>query len=312
MVVKAPPEAGRCRSTRRDWLRLAGALLAAGPAGGAWAATAGGGRYVTTDWAAAECLLALGVTPLAICEPDLYRQWLPELPLPESVLDLGSRVEPNLERLAALRPDRIFLSNWQRSTEPLLRRIAPTQIVTVIAARTDPYENARTSLEKVAELVGRSDRARDYLRHVDTSFERFQRALTIHAHPPVYVGVLHENGAQVFVYGKGSWVDVVLARLGLRNALTRPTSPFGNALLDLAQFAEREDATLLYLDQGERTRRAERRLRASSLWQGLPMVRDGRIRTIPAFFALGAAPSMLLCARVLTEALLALPGAPGG
>lgn len=303
-------DAGPRRLGRREWLRLGGAWLASGAVRPAWAATVG--RYATTDWAAAECLLALGIAPLAICEPDLYRQWLPELLLPAGVLDLGSRAEPNLERLAALRPDRIFLSNWQRSTEPLLRRIAPTQIVTIIASRTDPYDNAMASLAQVAAVVGGNDRAREYLWHVDETLERFRIALAIRAHPPIYIGVLHDNGAQIFAYGKGSWVDIVLARLGLRNALTRPTSPFGNALLDLAQFAERDDATLLYLDQGERTRRAERRLRASSLWGGLSMVREGRVRAMPPFYALGAAPSVLLCARMLVRALLASPEVQGG
>jgi len=270
------------------------------------------GRLAAVDWAAAESLLAVGVVPLAVSETSVFRQWLPECVLPESVVDLGSRNEPNLELLAALKPDRIFLSNWQRSLSASFQRIAPTEIVTIIDARREAYQNARMALAQIAERAGNAGAAEIYLDAFDRALKTYTRQLEPHAGSPLYIGVLHESGSQIFVYGNGSWVGDILNQLGLRNALKRPTSAFGNAFIDIAYLAETPGARLFYLDQGERTRRAERRLRSSTLWRNLPMTRAGRVHRIPAFYPLGGMPSVWRFARLLTQALVqASEGAHG-
>ncbi|MFC7397210.1 ABC transporter substrate-binding protein [Chelatococcus sp. GCM10030263] len=266
-------------------------------------------RIAVTDWAAAESLLAIGVAPLAVPDIAVYRQWLREIPLPPSVVDLGSRAEPNLELLASLAPDRILVSNWQRSLVALFRRIAPTETITIIGGRSDAYANARAALVQVADLVNRPDAAPAYLGAFDRALASFTRALEGQYLPPVYVAVLHENGTQLFAYGRGSWVDDVIRHLGLSNALRQPTSAFGNALIGLAELAGTPEALLLYLDQGERTRRAERSLATSTVWRSLPMVRAGRVHRIPPFYALGGVPSVWRCGRLITSALAGLPEA---
>ncbi|MBB3773930.1 iron complex transport system substrate-binding protein [Angulomicrobium tetraedrale] len=290
---------GFARIDRRSF--LAGAALLCAPAANATASAAP--RVAAVDWAAAECLLALGIAPIAIADIATYRQWLPEFQPPPDTRDLGSRAEPNLELLAALTPDRIFLSNWQRGLAPLLQRIAPVEVVTIVDARSDAMDNVREAFTRIASSTGRQEAASSYLSAFDASLAGSSRALAGVASRPVYVGVLHENGTQLFLYGKGSWVHSLMLRLGLRNALRAPTSAFGNALVDIAELAAVPDAVLLYLDQGARTRRAERALRASTLWQGLPMVKEGRARTIPPFYALGGAPSIRRTMRLLAEAL---------
>lgn len=263
-------------------------------------------RFAAADWGAAETLLAAGIVPVAMAETALYRQWLPEIALPAGVVDLGSRVEPNLELLAALRPDRIFVSNWQASLAGRLRRIAPVETVAIVGGGRSPFDNAVAALVRAGRMGGPAAdaRASAYRRDFARDLAAFAGRLAGRALPPLLIGVLHENGSQLFVYGPGSWVHEILVRLGLRNALRRPTSAYGNALIDLSQLAGDPDAALLYLDQGDRTRRAERRLRTSTLWRRLPMVEQGRVTAIPPFYALGGVPSMRRCARVVAEALL--------
>ena len=269
-------------------------------------------RIAVTDWAAAESLLAIGVAPIAVPDTAVYRQWLDELPLPDTVADLGSRTEPNLELLAALRPERIIVSSWQRHLVGLFQRIAPTETITIVSAQKDAFGAARGALAQVATMAGSPAAATGYLAAFDDSLSAFAARLSRRPLPPVYVAVLHENGSQIFAYGPGSWVHEVLTRLGLRNALKRPTSAFGNALIDLAHLTETPDAVLLYLDQGERTRRAERSLARSTLWAHLELVRGGRVHRIPPFYALGGIPSAWRCARLLTAALGGAPDRSDG
>ncbi|MET0313215.1 MAG: ABC transporter substrate-binding protein [Hansschlegelia sp.] len=264
-------------------------------------ASAPAGGIVAVDWAAAESLLALGVAPRAVADVSVYREWLPEIALPPEVLDLGSRADPNFELVASLRPDRILISNWQANLKEQFERIAPTETIAIIAPPSSPLRNAAQALLQVARPLGRSGEAERYL----AAFEDALGGLAARRSSgrAVIVAILHENGRQLYAYGEGSWVHDVLVRLGIRNALKARTSRFGNALINLAQLADYSEARLLYLDQGERTRRAEEALSRSTLWGRLPIVIRDDVRSIPAFYALGGLPSAWRCARLIANAL---------
>ncbi|VCU68785.1 Iron(3+)-hydroxamate-binding protein FhuD precursor [Pigmentiphaga humi] len=260
-------------------------------------------RIACTDWAAAESLALVGNMPIAVPELDVYRQWLPEPGLPAGTADLGARTEPNLEALSALAPDSIFISSWQAGMLPLFRRIAPTEIARLFDAGGDPYLGMRELLLQAGHASGREARARRCLDDFDAQLGALRQALAARPRRPLYVAVLHENGAQAYVYGRGSWVDAVIGRLGLRNAWTAPTTFYGNSLVGIPALAGDPAAAILYLDQGARTRRALAQLRSSTLWRGLPAVAQGRAVMIPSFFALGGIPSAARCARLLAAAM---------
>lgn len=260
-------------------------------------------RLVAIDWAAADTLLALGIVPLAVSDVQTYRQWLPGS-APKEMLDLGSRAEPNMELIASLKPDAILISNWQGNFAEQLQRVAPTLAVTIIAPGADPLQNSQTELFRLAKLHGREEQATAYLASFNAGLSRRAAEISAIGMPPVFVGVLHENGSQLFLYGEGSWVHSLLRRMGLRNALSRPTSAFGNALVDLAELAASPDAILLHLDQGDRTRRAARLLGRSTLWRNLPMVRAGNVCPIAPFYPLGGLLSVERAVGVIADAVL--------
>jgi len=288
---------------RRFCLGMAG-QLAMMLAGAAHAAPAAGQRVACTDWAAAETLALLGNMPIAVPELQVYRQWLPDPALPAGTVDLGARSEPNLEVLSALAPDLIYISSWQAGMLPIFRRIAPVNVVKLFDARDDPYAAMLELLLRAGRASGRSALARRRLAEFDALLDQLRSKITAAGiHRPVYVAILHENGAQAYVYGRGSWVDTIIGKLGLRNAWTAPSTFYGNSLVGLPALASEKDAAILYLDQGARTQRALRSLRDSTLWRGLPAVANGRAVMIPAFFALGGAPSAARCARLLAAAM---------
>jgi iron complex transport system substrate-binding protein len=261
-------------------------------------------RIACTDWAAAESLALLDAMPIAVPELDVYRLWLPDPALPAGTADLGARTEPNLEVLSSLKPDRIFISSWQAGMLPLFRRIAQTDIATLFDSRGDPYTGMRELLLQAGRACGREPLARSRLADFDAQLDARRRVLAAAGvHRPVYVAVLHENGAQAYVYGRGSWVDTVIGKLGLRNAWTARTTFYGNSLVGIPALAADAEAAILYLDQGARTQRALALLRDSTLWRGLPAVAAGRAIMIPSFYALGGLPSAARCARLLAAAM---------
>lgn len=82
-------------------------------------------RVAALNWDIAEQVLALGVTPIAMPDIGEYRQWVMKPEVPDSVMDIGSRVEPNLQRLASLKPDVIIIASPQLDLMPRLQQIAP-------------------------------------------------------------------------------------------------------------------------------------------------------------------------------------------
>lgn len=61
-------------------------------------------RIVALEWLPVELLLALGIVPYGVADTINYRLWVSEPPLPESVIDVGLRTEPNLELLTEMKP----------------------------------------------------------------------------------------------------------------------------------------------------------------------------------------------------------------
>lgn len=52
-------------------------------------------------------------------------QWVVQPEVPNSVQDIGTRTEPNLEKIAALKPDVILAAGPQQDLLATLGRIAP-------------------------------------------------------------------------------------------------------------------------------------------------------------------------------------------
>ncbi|VFS66226.1 Iron(III)-hydroxamate-binding protein fhuD [Raoultella terrigena] len=85
---------------------------------GARAATVDPQRIVALEWLPVELLLALGVVPYGVADIPNYRLWVNEPALPDSVIDVGLRTEPNLELLTQMNPSYIV---WSAGYGPVVR-----------------------------------------------------------------------------------------------------------------------------------------------------------------------------------------------
>ena len=296
-----------CFATRRDWLAGATAALACSSLSRPVSAAAIRPlpRIAALDWAAAETLLALGISPVAIGDAQRFRAWFPEARLPATCIDLGSPNEPDVERLLTAAPDLILLSSWAAFNRPILETIAPTETVELYGTPQGPYES---SLELLRQWAARTDR--QHLRDLIESdaAETFTASRQMPAggsSRSVAVLILNEDGRHATIYGKGSLIDEVIDRLGYINAWRAARSQFGNVLIGIEQLATIPEAMIVYLDQGSRTERAIRRLGKSTLWQNLNVVRTGQLVRMPAFYPHGGLPTAVRIARLFGTALAA-------
>jgi iron complex transport system substrate-binding protein len=261
-------------------------------------------RVVALDWSLAETLLGLGLVPLGVAEPNGYRRWTSDPALPPQVIDVGLRIEPNLELLQTLRPDLILVSPGFQSgvNRPFLERIAPTLLIAFYTADGKPYDRARTETMALAARLGREAAGQALLARTEAAIvaARGRLAACAATMRPLYL-VAFADARHVRVFGQGGMYQEILDRLGLRNAWAGASTAWGFVTVGLEELAGRADAQLLYFEPV--VKEAEKTLADSPLWASLDFVRGGRVHALPSVWAFGGLPSAARFATLLAERL---------
>lgn len=279
-----------------------GALLASPVCFAAGAGRAAVAGACALDWSSAQALLALGLLPAGMPEIDRYRRLVMEPAVPDDVLDIGARAEPNLELLDRLSPGRFLTDGSLTPVRPRLERIAPVTLYQSF----DPTRNggqlafARDSLRELAATFQVPEAGERCLNRLDRVLDAAAERLGGGAKRPLYLLSLLD-GRRTMVYGRTSLYQDILDRLGLENAWTGPSGPYGHATVTLDRLAERPDAAVVTIGSGGA--KALDALAQLPLFAGLPFLREGRVTSLPSISFYGGVPSAIRFARLLGERL---------
>lgn len=230
-------------------------------------------RVVVLDTGELDAALALGVTPVGAVTTDVSSGFLSYLAEGAAgVEQVGTIGEPNLEAIAALRPD-LILSNQVRHEELYdeLSAIAPT----VFAERVGAVWKENFLLD--AQALGLEQRAEEAL----AGYERDAAALGERlGEPAPTVSPLRFVAGTVRAYTPESFIGTVLADIGL----AQPDLPAD----EVPQFAELspEQLTLadadvvLYSSYGDAAGSGEDTALGGPLWPRLGAVRAGQAHAV--------------------------------
>lgn len=245
-------------------------------------------------------LLSLGVAPVGMPEIRAYGEWVAEPLVPPGTADIGVKTEPNLEAVAALRPDLILVSPLNRIIVPLLETIAPVREVPIYTDAAAPLRLAAEELAALGRLLGREAEAAREFAAADATFASVARAVeTRRDRPIVLVSLL--DAQHVRVFGRGSLFVDVLERVGLASGWTRPVNLWGFVLVGIAELATLPASRLLVVEPTPPGVRA--RLDRSGLWSSLPAVRAGRVASVQAAWQYGDLTAARRFASFLPQAL---------
>ncbi|WP_028455564.1 iron-siderophore ABC transporter substrate-binding protein [Chitinilyticum litopenaei] len=258
-------------------------------------------RVIALSWEASEYLLALGVTPLAIADRDDYRHWVVEPPLPAGVLDAGSRLEPNLERIHALKPELIIINPALAGMQPTLQRIAPTLLLDAFRADHDNAQQAERLQRQLAQRLGRLAQHEAFLRAQQQKLARLRAALLARhgATAPAVCIVRFASATSFWAYGENSLPQAALQALGLRNACPQPRSAWGARLRKIPDLQQVGAGTLLHVPPFDQ----QAQLARSPLWQSLEVVKAGRFHAMAPVWTNGGLYSIGRLAEAITAAL---------
>ncbi|MBJ7329830.1 MAG: iron-siderophore ABC transporter substrate-binding protein [Solirubrobacteraceae bacterium] len=275
------------------------------------AADAAPKRVVALEWEYVEDLLAVGVTPVGAADLGGFRTWV-AIRLPGGIKDVGTRQEPSLERIAALKPDLIITPTFRSAkTLETLRKIAPTMALEPYPAgrRTDEqYVAMVNNFRRIAKRVGRSARGERVISDLARTQRSLKAKLRRGGRSRIKVTVIQPGGTvgspQLRLFTRNSLTNGVLRRLGLRNNWTVRNEKYGFSTVGMEALRRVQNgwAAFIYPSQYAST---VKRFTSQASFRNLNMVKKRRVRSIAGnTWPFGGPISTKLYAQRLAAALL--------
>ena len=256
-------------------------------------------RIVALEWLPVELMLALGVTPYGVADIPNYRMWVNEPALPESVIDVGLRTEPNLELLTQMKPSMLVWSAGYGPSPEILARIAPGRSFAFSDGKL-PLAQARRSLLEMAEMLDKQAVAQRHLAEFDAYIDSLKPRFKQRGDRPLLMVSLLDP-RHMLVFGPNCLFQEILDRLGVKNAWQGETNFWGSTAVGIDRLAAYKDVDVLCFDHGNAAQM--RQLEATPLWQAMPFVRANRLQIVPAVWFYGATLSAMNFARILDNSL---------
>nr|WP_164977180.1 iron-siderophore ABC transporter substrate-binding protein [Vibrio parahaemolyticus] len=260
-------------------------------------------RVVVLNWDILEQVLALDIEPIAAPNLPGYRQWVVNPYAPESVEDIGTRAEPNLEKIASLKPDVILAASPQQDLIPLLRQIAPVVYLPNFSQNEAAAQTAIKHFRTLGTLFDKQELAQQKLAKLSDSFEQLRHKIRQHYSAPLDVLVMRfSTPNSVFLSTENSTTDYVVEQLGLTNPIKVSARAWGIKQDRINRLQNLEQSYVLYVQPFPQ----ESKLNSSPLWQAMPFVKKQRVNSVRAVWAYGGAMSLQYMAEAITDSLIEL------
>lgn len=248
------------------------------------------GRIVSLVPSATEMLVALHAAGQLVGRTTYdTASTLRNLPL------VGGGLDPNTERLIALRPDLVV--TWQGARNGRIRRDLEGTGIPVFALRAEDTADVFRNIDELGHLSGQDTSARALklrLRH-----ELAAVAASVAGRPrPTVFYVVWNNPPMTA--GPQTFIGQILSLAGGTSVFADITDPWPTVGLEEVV---RRQPDVIVLPTGEMSRDNVSQLKALPGWRDLRAIRAGRIVRLPADLLNRPGPQLAVAARALRDAL---------
>lgn len=266
-------------------------------------------RVVVLQWDTLESVLALGIVPVGAADIKTWPAWVSTPAMPEATADVGTRAEPNLERIAALKPDLIIAGPSQAGILARLADICP--ILIFENARADnpvgQAEGAVDQMRTLAKIFKREEKAEEVIAWIDAELLRLSTQIREAfgvapggAMPSVQV-IRFSSPTTAFIYTPNSIADYALRKMGMQQPITEKPASYGLTQRRIKEFKDLRNEYIVYLDDS-----SDKKVLRSILWTALPVVRNGHVAPGSKYWSHGGAVSIVATAKSVAGALLSI------
>jgi iron complex transport system substrate-binding protein len=239
-------------------------------------------RVVATEWSYVEDLLALGITPVGVADIAGYHQWVGVPRIPAAAQDVGTRQEPSLERIAALKPDLIIgpITRIQGSIDRL-RSIAPVLAFDPYRGDQTQYQEMLGTFATIARATGRGARATAVVERLDRVYATIRKKLAAKGYAGRKLALAQafttQGAPTARLFTSNAQTMGVVRRLGLKNGWTAKSEQYGFSTVGLEALSRLpDDGILVYVAQPN-DNPFQGTWANDAAYRKLPFVQQGRV-----------------------------------
>lgn len=255
---------------------------------GVSSANAAASRVVALEWDAVEGLTSLGVTPVGIADGKGYDSFV-GIKRPKGSTDVGLRAAPNLEAIAALKPDLIVVPDFRSTTNlAQLKAIAPVLVTTPYPSgrgNAKQFTNMVKDYRRIAGAVGKKAQGEKVLKRMANRFKEQKAALKRAKRGGQSVVIAEPGGTTsapaLRLMTNNSLTAEVVRRVGLKNGWGGASNRFGFTTSGIGALAKVKRTQWLAFIYPEQYRKQIQQFRELDAFAALPVVKARRYRNLP-------------------------------
>ncbi|MFI9201197.1 ABC transporter substrate-binding protein [Streptomyces sp. NPDC053048] len=269
-------------------------------------------KVVGTEWHVVENLVSLGVAPVGVADVKGYKTWDTAVPLKNEPKNIGTRGEPSMDTIAALKPDLVVATtDLPAAAVKQLRKVAPVLNVRAADA-TDPIGQMNRNLDLIAQATGTTQQAGKLKEQFRKKLDEGKRALAdagrAGAEYAFADGYDVSNQITIRPFTSGSLIGAVNEKLGLKNAWSvKGDASYGLGSTDVEGLTKLgDDVQFAYIgsDGDKSSIPFTGKLADNKVWTSLPFVEKGNVHRLPdGIWMFGGPESMGKYVDAVVEAL---------
>ncbi|MGB8946799.1 MAG: iron-siderophore ABC transporter substrate-binding protein [Streptomyces sp.] len=237
-------------------------------------------RVVVLDTAELDSAITLGVQPVGATHVEAASGFPGYLPKDEvgGIKDVGEMLNPNMEAIAALKPDVILTSKIRHGAKyEQLKRIAPT----VMTENTGyPWKE---NFQVHADALGKKAEAKKAVAAYDAHAEQ----VTTSVGGPAKAKATEVNvvrfveGADIRIYGEKTYIATLLKDVGLGRPAIAAKAKDGFSYDVSPEKIDLADADVIFrATYGDPKKSKQTQTVGSSLWKSMDAVKKGNVHTV--------------------------------
>ncbi|MCP3030577.1 iron-siderophore ABC transporter substrate-binding protein [Halobacillus sp. A1] len=246
-------------------------------------------NVVVLEWSYAEELQALGMEPTGVADLDSYGDWVDVgIPFSDSVEDVGTRQEPNLEAISRLEPDLIIGVDFRHEEiAEDLEEIAPTLMFAPYSEESaqNQFDAMLEEFNTVATAVDKEDEAEQAVSEMEQSFEeqraRLEEAGQDDMNYVISQAFTAQNTPTLRLFTDNSMVANVMGELGMTNDYeSEELEIYGYTETTVETLQNYQDSNFFYIVQDE-DNIFDEQLAGNPVWEELDFVKNDRLYQMP-------------------------------
>lgn len=250
-----------------------------------------------------ELLIALGEVPCASTETEYLSSlsYLKDGGEMSSVMELGNKMSPDLEKLLDTEPDLILGTQYHEEIYDSLSKIAPV----IILNHDDVYADWRVGLKTVGQILGKEKDADAAIEKVMTEISSGREILSSRKDETIaFIG--SNDGKAFYVYGKNTplYRYAFDEELGLGLTPDDTFNEMGDENTTLEGIASIEAEHIFYIDRSDDSYMSNiSQLKSNSVWNSLKAVKNGNVHFLDVSAITGGPLATEYGVKTIVEAL---------